>query len=346
MPVTNYATNSQRIGKSLGEVLAHAVHVECLGIAAQNKKMPKNKGNQIVYRRWLPFGAASTNVNTQNRPAANANAHITTEGVTPAADTLTPVDISVALQQYACLYSITDQAYDLHEDDIPAEMKKQVGERMGLVREMVRYGVLKGATNAYYSGGTSRATVDEAVSLNLLRKIARNLMSNHAKQITSYLAPSQDYGTDSVEPGFIVFCHSDCEADIRDLPKFTHVSDYANRKTIHEMELGTCERFRFIVSPELSAYADSGAAVGSTGLFSTTGSNIDVYPMIVTGENAWGDVALRGEGSFDFSWIPPGQKDTSSPLGMIGYMGAKFYDAAVILNGGWMAVAEVGVKSL
>ena len=348
MTVTKYGTNAGRINKFKGELLGHAMAVECLGITGQNKKMPKNNGNNVVYRRWLPFGAANTNINTENRPAVVVANHITTEGQTPTADSMTPVDVPVTLAQYACLYSVTDQAVDLYEDDIPAEMKKQTGERMGLLREMIRYGVLKAATNVYYSGGTTRATVDEAVTINLLRKITRNLHSNHAKQITSILAPSQNYGTSSVEAAWLVFVHTDAESDIRDLPGFTAVADYGSRKPLHDMELGSVERYRFIVSPELASYPDAATSVtaATAGLYSTTGTNPDVYPMIVVGEDAWGDVALRGINSVDPTWIAPGQKDKNDPLGQRGYIGAKFYAASAIMNGGWMAVAEVGVAAL
>jgi N4-gp56 family major capsid protein len=346
MAITAYGTAAGRINKLKGEILGHAIPVECLGITGMNKKMPKNNGDTVIYRRWLPFGAAATNANTINRPIVTANLHLLQEGVTPGFDTLTPQDIQVTIQQYGCLYSVTDKTVDLYEDDVPAEMKKQTGERIGLLREMIRYGVLKGCTNSYYSGGTSRATVNSAVTYNFLSKIARNLMSNHAKSITSILAPSGNFGTAPVEGGFLVFAHTDCEHDIRLIPGFKHVSEYGSRKVIHEMELGSVGRFRFIVSPELAPVIDSGAAIGATGLISTTGSLIDSYPMIVAAENAWGDVALRGSNSLDPTWIPPGQKDKNDPLGQRGYVGAKFWDAAVILNQGWMAVAEVGVTSL
>lgn len=346
MTVTTYATNTGRINKLKGEILDHAVGVEVLGITGQNKKMPKNNGDNVVYRRWLPWGAANTNVNTENRPAVVAANHITTEGVTPTADTMTPVDVSVTLKQYACLYAVTDKTVDLYEDDVTAEMKKTTGERVGLLREMIRFGELKAGTNAFYSGGTSRATVDEKITLGLLRKISRNLLSNHAKTITGILAPSANFATAPVEASFLVFCHTDCENDIRDLPGFREVAAYGSRKPVHDMEVGSTDRYRFIVSPELAPYADSGAAVGSTGLYSTTGTLLDVYPVIVVGEDAWGDVALRGADSIDPTWIPPGQKDKSDPLGQRGYVGAKFYSAAVILNGGWMALAEVGITAL
>ena len=346
MAIQALATQAQRIGKLKGDILAHAMPVEVLGITGQNKKIPKNNGDNVVYRRWLPYGATTTNANTINRPIAGAAAHITTEGVTPTAETMTPQDVTVTLDQYACLYSLSDKTFDMYEDDVPMEMKKQTGERMGLVREMIRYGALKAGTNLYYSGGTSRVTVDEAITYNLLSKVARNLLANHAKMITSILAPSPNFATAPVEAGFLVFCHTDCEHDIRLLPDFKHVAEYGQRKVLHEMELGSMGRFRFIVSPELASIPDVGAAVGATGLLSTTGTSIDVYPVIVVAEDAWGDVALRGSDSVDPTWIPPGQKDKNDPLGQRGYIGAKFYSAAKVLNNGWMAVVEAGVTSL
>ncbi len=144
----------------------------------------------------------------------------------------------------------------------------------------------------------------------------------------------------------MVFCHTDMEAAIRDLPGFVHKANYANRTLIHPMEIGTAESFRFILSPELAAYPNAGAAVGTTGLLSTGGSNIDVYPVIVAGEDAWGQVALRGESALDVSYIPVGTKDTADPLGQRGYIGARTYFACLILNQGWGAVLEVGTPNL
>lgn len=346
MPLQTFSTPAGRINRLKGEILAHAIPVDVLGITGMQKKLPRNQGDTIIYRRWLPYGAANSNANTQNRPVAAASAHILQEGVTPGIDSLTPVDVSVVMQQFGALYGVTDKTVDMYEDDVPMEMKKQTGERLGLVREMVRYGTLKGGTNAYYSGGTTRATVDEKIKLSTLRKISRNLQSNHAKRITSILSASPDYATTPVEAAYLVFAHTDVEADIRDLVGFKHVSEYGQRKVIHEQEIGSMENFRFILSPELGSVIDSGAAIGATGLFSTTGTLIDVYPVIVTGEDAWGQVSLRGIDAIDPTWIPPGEKTKDDPLGQRGYIGAKFYMNAIRLNEGWMALLEVGVTDL
>ena len=344
MAVHGYTSQTGRINEVKGETLAHAIQVEVLAMGCKMKQMPRKQGDNITYRRWLPFGATS-GANAQNRPSVTASAHITQEGVTPAADTLTPVDVAVTQQQYACLYSYTDKAAELYEDDIPEEMVIQTGERMGLVREMIRYGVIKAGTNVIYSGGTSRGTVDEAITLKVLRRMARILKLNHAKKKRRILAPSADYDTSAIEAAYCVFVSTDAEPDIRDIAGFTPVAKYANRNPISEEELGSVEEFRFLTSPELTAYADSGATVGSTGLVSTTGTSIDVYPFMVMGEDAVYDVALRGLNSFDFIHIPHDSEDKSDPLKQRGYVGSKFWCAVVIVNGGYMGIIEAGVTT-
>jgi N4-gp56 family major capsid protein len=346
--MTQFQTTApaERIGKIKGEILAHAVATEVLGITGMQRGLPKNNGRTIVFRRYLPFGAANTDWNTRNRPAVNAAAHELTEGVTPQADTLTPQDITATIKQYGCLYQLTDQVADTYEDDVPAEMKKHCGERVGLLREMIRFGVIKSCTNMFYAGAaaSSRATVAGKITLNLLRKVSRNLQANHAKRITGILAPSVNIATKPVEASYLVFVHSDAEADIRDLQGFTHVSAYGSRKPIHPQELGSCENFRFITSPELAPYLAAGADVAATGLMGT--AKVDVYPFIMVGEDAWGQLSLRGADAVDPTYIPPGVKDKSDPLGQRGYIGAKFYMQCTLLNEGWMALVEAGVSAL
>lgn len=349
MSIQNFNTQTARVNKLKGEILSKAVPVEVLGITGMQKQMPKNQGDNVIFRRWLPFGGTDNKWITGSNVASYAADHLTQEGVTPSADTLTAVDITATLDQYSCLYAVTDKTVDLYEDDVPAEMKTQTGERMGLVREMVRYGALKGMTNLFYGGtGNSIATVNGTVSLNLLRKITRSLKGNHAKMVTSILAPSPNFATAPVEAAYLVFVSTDMEPAIRDLPGFKHVAEYGQRKTVHEQEIGSCESFRFVLSPELAPILGATgvtAAVGSTGL-QATGGFVDVYPMIVVGEDVWGQVSLRGKDSLDVTWIPPGTKDKNDPLGQRGYIGAKFYMVAKVLNDGWGALAYVGTPAL
>lgn len=363
MTAQTMATQAARIGKWKGEILARAIPCEVLQLAGVQKQMPKNVSDTVIYRRWVPYNATVGNPNiiiqsagaaveteASNRVTTMVTAHLLGEGVTPTPDSMVSQDITAVLKQYACLYSYSDQVADLYEDDIADAMKTQVAERMALVRELELYSKVRANTNRFFGGiGSTIATVNGKVTAKMLRKIARSLMQNHTKKPTSILAPTPNIGTKPIEAAFLVFCSVDIDADLRDttaFPGYTPVAAYGSRKPIHENELGSFENFRFIASPELVPFQNGGVVIGATGCISTGGTNIDVYPLIVVGQEAYGTVALRGSKSFDLSVIPVGNKDSADPLGQRGYMGAKFYAVSVLLNQQWCATAFVGAGDL
>ena len=348
MAQNSYTSPLGRINEIKGEMLRIAEPVEVLAIGCTMKKMPTNKGDNITYRSRIPTGGsatADTRGQNFNRWSITAQAHQVQEGVTPTAETISYRDVSVQIGQFAVLYSYTDKVAMFHEDDIPGDQMTQTAERMPLVREMIRYGVMKACTNVWYAGigNTTRAMVNSTATYNNLSALSRTLLGNHAKMKTKILAPGPAYDTSAIEAGFIVFGHTDLEHDIRQLPDFVPVAKYAQRQPINEYELGSVGRYRFILSPELAPYLQAGAAVGSTGLKATSG-NIDVYPMIVCAEDAVFDVALNT--NFDVTHIPAKTKTKEDPFGQRGYVGAMFWSAALVANPGWIGVLECAVTDL
>ncbi len=345
MAIQGYGLSPGRINEVLGETLAYAEPEMVLAKGCEMKQIPKNKGDNVSYRRIIPTGGATTNANTINRWSVTAVGHLLQEGVTPDVETLTDQYVNFQLQQYGAIYGWSNKTADLHEDDIPKDMSRTMGKRMTLVQEMIRYGAMKACTNVFYSGGTTRATTDEAISLNVLRRAARGLLANHAGKKTKIIRPGPDYDTSAIEDAFLVFVHTDASSDIRDLPGFTPVAKYAGMTPMPK-EIGSCEEFRFILSAELASYADAGGA--NSALYGTTSaaSNIDVYPFIICGEDAVFDIALKGEDSFDMNIIPHTQIDKNDLLGQRGYCGASFWSAVGVVNNGWMAVIESGVSAL
>ena len=355
MALQNFSLTPGRINRFKGEILAHAVPLEVLGKTGRQIPMPRNNSDTYVARRWLPYGASALNSSTMNqffgnapgdRGNAIAQAHQIQEGVTPPPDSIVPMDITVVVVQYGCLYGFTDKTYDLYEDDIPKAMIEQIGERVTLVNEMIIWGALRGCTNAYFGGaGSSVGTVNGGLTLGMIRKIAKNLQANHGKPVNKMLKSGPNFGTDAVTEGYTVYCHTDLEPDIRDLPNFTEAARYASGTPMPN-EIGKVERFRFITSPDLPAIQDGGAAIGASGLYSTSGTSIDVYPFIVTAQDAWGQIALRGKDSLSPTFLPPGEKSKADPLGQRGYAGTAWYKAVLIENAGWMAIGNVGSKVL
>jgi N4-gp56 family major capsid protein len=320
------------------ELLKSAEPIMVLSSFGVQKQQPKNKTDTIVFRRYLPLDAAANGA-----PVVDASNYVLSEGVTPNARTLTPQDVQVTLQQYGVLMKLTNKAEDIHEDDIPAEMIKKVGEHMGSLAEVINYGVVRSGTNVITASGGARNTINTPITLNLLRKADRQLQAAHAREVTQRIAPGVNFGTEPVAPSYLVFAHTDVIADIRNIAGFTPIEEYGSFKPVHDREVGKIECFRVISSPYFRPFANAGSSTlnGMIG-----GTAVDVYPVIVVGEDAWGQVALKGQGAVSPTYLPARVKNHANPMGMFGYVGADFWKAAVRLNEFWMVRIEVGATNL
>ena len=311
------------------EMLKHAMPVMVIEKFAKNITMPKNKNTTAKFRRPQVLTAKTTPL---------------TEGVTPSVSSFNYEDVQVTIKQYGDVIDITDVIEDTHEDPVLRDMTVQAGENIGRTLEALRWGVLRAGTSVYYANGGARNAVNTAISINKQRAVVRYLKAQKAKKITRILSGSTDINTTPIEAAYVAICHTDCEADIRGLAGFVPVAEYGSRQPLCEEELGSVEDVRYITSPDLDKFADAGGAKGS--MFSTTGTSADVYPIVYMGQEAFGNVALRGYGSISPSIIPPGRPDKSDPLGQRGFVGWKTWFAAIRLNETWMCRLEVAVTDL
>lgn len=343
MALATLANPAQRIGRIKGKILRHAVHTETLEMSGEVYPQPVKAGDTVIFRQVVPFGATAASPNTFN---VNAASHLIQEGVTPNVDSIQFLDTTVVVQKYGALYGYTERQSSLSEDDVPSWMEEQLGERLGLVRELVYVGALQGCTNRFYSGGTSRATVSAPIDLKQINKVTRSLAANHAQFVRNILPPSDKVGTRAIQAAYLAFGHTDMQQDIEKIPGYIARKDYGTMTVAHERELGAVGSVRFILSPEMPKFADAGAAVAATTNLSTSGTLADVYQLFVIAKDAWGHTKFRGLDAFKYNHIPPAKADKSDPTGERGYVSATFYDAGVVTNHGWMAVVEVTVDSL
>ncbi len=345
MTIQKYGTVASRnLIRAEMEMLKHAEPIQVLTMFGMHKQQPLNKTDTVVFRRLKPFNASASEV-----PQITPGNFVTSEGTTPTSNTISYTDVTVTLNQYAVLFKFSSKTQLMYEDDVPSDMAKITGETMAEVAELICYGQVKAGSNVIYANGTTRAGVNTAISLDKLRSAARTLESNRGKYVTTSVKAGPNFGTQPVEPAFCVFVHTDLMADIRDLPGFTKRVEYGSAiKPVHTREFGACEDFRFITSPLFSPFLAAGAVVGSSGMKSADSTNIDVYPMIVMAEEAWGQVSLKGHGYTGISptIIPASQKNHANPTGQFGYVGADFWCNAVRLNENWMTRIETGATDL
>jgi N4-gp56 family major capsid protein len=331
MAVTTYGDISQRTAyHAIADMLENADNVLVLSKFGKTKPVPRNKSEAVKFRRSIVYAPAIV-------PLA--------EGVTPTAHTHSYEDVPMTLKQWGDIVAITDKIEDLAEDPVLKDATEESGKQAGITLEMVTYGVLKAGSAVYYANGADRTQVNTAVSLNKLRGVIRFLKRSKAKTFTKILSSSVNYGSKSVEQSYIAVCHTDCEADIRNLAGFKAVSDYGNRSVVSEHEFGSVENIRFVTSPELDPWEGEGSGTLNN-MVSVGGTNVDVYPILIFGMDAYGLCPLKGRESITPTVLNPGTPSKSDPLGQRGYVGWKAWFNAVRLNETWMARLEVGVSDI
>lgn len=327
MPITAYGDISPRTAAYASkEMLKRGIPYLVIEKFGQAKVLPANNSKTITFRRY-------------NALAATPNA--LTEGVTPAAKSLTKTDVSATLVQYGDLISTTDVILDTHEDAVLMEATAVLGEQAAQMIETVRYNVLKAGTNVFYANGASRVAVNTTVTRTLQRQITRALKRQNGRQITSVVASTPSFNTQQVAASFVALCHPDLEGDIRNMTGFVPVEQYGT-VTPYESEIGKVEDVRYISSTILTQFADAGGAKGA--MLSTTGTSADVYPILYIARDAYGIVPLKGKTSLTPMVVNPKPSD-SDPLAQRGHVSWKSMQTAVILNDLWMVRAEVAATA-
>lgn len=312
------------------EMLKYAGPKMVLDKFGMTKLVPKNKSVNVKFRRPVMFDAATIPL---------------TEGVTPPVRGIHFEDVSATLRQYGDVRSVTDVMEDTHEDPVLQTMVELSGKNVGKTQEALNWAVLQGGTNVFYGNGTSRGDVNTAISLSKQRAVTRALKAQKAEKITKMLSASPGYETRAIEAAYIGVAHTHLESDIRNLSRFTPVAEYGQRRPICEDEIGSVEDVRYILSPDLDPILGVGSGT-LNGMVSSGGSNVDIYPVLYFGEEAYGVVGIKGTGAIEPSVIPTNMKTKDDPLGQLGYVGWKMWHVCVILNNLWMARLEVGVTDL
>ena len=356
----SYGSMQNQLNKHLGRTLKKAQANEMLTKLGAQEQMPQNKSENIEWLRYLPYGGVDNVWLAAGGDTDFITKHLTQEGVTPQADSVSSTTISASLQQISALYSFTDKSRILHEqgDIFPREMEDQLATRLMLCAEMMVYGELKGCTNQFFGGtGSSIATVNGPPSRAMFQNISRTIQRYHGGMPKKLLKAGAQFGSQAINAGWPVYTHTDMEATFQNMLGFTERKDYGDpNNVIDDQEIGSIGRFRIIVNPLLTYYPGGGAAVGSAVSGFTPkaddSTNIDVYPLIIMGqgkghnEDSFGQVALRGFDSVKITHVPVGQASGSDPLGQRGYVGGMTWRTQKILNDAWMAVAFVGTEDL
>ena len=309
----------------------------------QTYPLPQNNTQTAKFRRYFLSGATGTAGSGSGSYYYPVATTPLVEGVTPSGNTIANTDLTATLSQYGDFVTITDVVLDTHTDSILNEVTEILGEQAALTVETLRFNVLKAGTNVYYANNVAgRSSVVATIALADQRRVTTGLNRQNAKKITSVVASNPDYNTKSVEAAYMAVCHPDLESDIRNMTGFKPVADYGPHTSPMEGEIGSVEQVRYLSSTVLAPFADAGGAKGV--MRSTSGTNADVYPILIFARDAFGIVPLKGKSSMTPMVVNP-KPAPGDPLAQRGTVGWKLWTTTIILQDAFMARLEVAATA-
>lgn len=311
--------------------LSHAQPMLFLEKMAQTQYVPKNKSQNIKWRRLIPFNAAMEQL---------------VEGITPSPTGVQYEDVFTQLAQYGSWIPFTDVLADTHEDENLKQFAIGASEQASLTRERIMWNMLVSGTNVIYSGtATSRATVQAPLDLGDIQLATRALKVAFAKPITKMINASVKIATSPVDSGYVAVGHTNLEQDIRAIPGFVPRENYANVTLLSEHELGKVQGIRFLLAPHVTYFPGAGSATIAGVL--NNGTRVDVYPLVVFGADAFAATALKGMDSAKVAVKNPKMGESyEDPLGQRGFLAWKMWFSAVILNQAWIVRIESAASAL
>lgn len=278
---------------------------------AQKKKLPKNSGRTMNFRKF----------NSLTVPSASL-----TEGKTPDGNDLNITTVTATVAQEGDYVLISDLIQMTGIDPIITETSELLGEEAGVVVDDRIQTAISTGTNVYFAGGaTTRAGLETATTKNLtaddIKKIVRKLKNANAKRFPD------GYYHMQIDP--------DIAYDLMSDTAWLDVSKYAKPEQMEKGELGRMHGMKFYESTNLSTVKSSAAD-----------TKIDVHIAYAYGKDAYACVDLEGgAGKPEIIVKPNGSAGSADPLDQRASAGWKNCFTAVITQPLALVRVETGVKA-
>ena len=279
---------------------------------ARKKKLPKNSGRTMNFRKFNSLTAPSSSLS---------------EGVTPEGNDLTISTITATVAQEGDYVVISDLIQMTGIDPIITETSELLGEEAGEVIDNRIQEALSKGTNVYFAGNsTTRAGLETAttkyLTANDIKKIVRKLKNANAKRFTDGFYHMQ------IDP--------DIAYDLMNDSNWIDVSKYAKPEQMAKGELGKMHGMKFFETTNLNTVKSS----------DTTESQIDVHIAYAYGKDSYDCIDLEGgAGKPEIIVKPNGSSGSTDPLNQRASAGWKNCFTAVITQPLALVRVETGVSA-
>jgi N4-gp56 family major capsid protein len=278
------------------------------------------------------------------------------------ADTPTFADVLATLSKYGQFYIVNEEVDLYNPNGTANELVGVLGESAGRsLNQLMRDIEEDNATQRYAANVGSDGAVHAAVVVGDLDRTINELTRNSARTFMPMTTGSQMIGTAPILPSYWAVCHPDVAYNVSKLSGFKSVETYAGQTAIAVGEFGyyagAGRGVRFVQSEDASVDLGGGAPTSAADLRATSG-NVDVYTIVVYGQDAFGSVGL-GErhsdgvyragdntGGWEMIYHAAGSGGIADPFNEIRTLAWKSFFAGAVLNANWSRAIRVSATDL
>lgn len=255
----------------------------------QRKRIPAHGGRIIEFRKFSGLAVATT-------PLTEGQLFTDLKDLTVTATTAT-------VAQYGDAVGFSDIVSTTTIDPILTETTEILGEQAGeTIDELVRDTLVAGTTVLYQGTNTARNTIaaNENITPADVLRIALQMELNRARKI---------------DGAWQAITHPRVIYDLMNTTEWREAQNYHRTGRIFTGEVGELYGVRFWTTDKAKFFADASNGAGA-------GGAIDIYTVLVFGQEAFGVVDLAGH-NLQTVFQPLGSAGTADPLKVNQTMGWK-----------------------
>ena len=268
--------------------------------------------------------------------------------------------IEGVISKYGFFDEYTQESLDFDSDSeleqhIVSESVKAANE---IYEDQLQMDLINGAGVIRYTGtATSKLTLqgndaaspfavgntNDLVTYDDLVKLGIVLDQNRTPTMTKIISGSRMVDTKTINAARYLYVGSELTSSLMRMTDyhgnqaFIPVAQYAAAGNIARGEIGSIDKFRIIVVPEMMKDAGAGAAVTTNGGFYETNGKFDAFPMLVVGDGSFTTIGFQTDGKstkFKVKHSKPGSPESyaNDPYGETGFHSIKWYFGTMILR--------------
>ena len=268
-------------------------------------------------------------------------------------------ELQGSIQKFGFFDEYTQESVDFDND---AELMQHISREMlnganEMTEDALMIDIVNSAGVLRYAGtATSKATVKatDVVTYSDFMRLNVDLDNNRCPKQTTIFTGTRMVDTKTIPAARFMYTATEmiptlkAMKDLFNNQAFIPVERYGAGVEPSDHEIGMIDQFRIIIHPEMVRWQGTGAASADGSVYTTNGK-VDVFPLIVVGEQSFTTIGFQTDGNtvkFKITHKPPGEANASQldPYGETGFMSIKWYYGFMVLRPERLAVIHSAAK--